>query len=196
MFGLPSREKRRAVGSVLARALILAFASAWRPITASALELAWTAPTSCPSQVEVQQRIDSLLGPSSARTTARATALITATRAGYQLKLTLSGGVEGSRRLSGKDCNALAESAAFLIAVAIDPSLPGTQPVPDPPPPPAPPAEEQPPAAPAPTPTPPLPAPLPAPTRSAWFHAAGFGGLWRALDPVQVQLGGALGAGL
>jgi hypothetical protein len=215
VFGPPrtparsSTRTRKVFAERLTVALGLVIAAGlWLPtMPALALGLTWTAPAACPPQHEVQRRIDALLGPtdavppSSASTSegapgsARANARVSEAGGSYQLTLTLSGpGLTGTRRLSGDDCSALADSAAFLIAVAVDPSLPGAA---------GPPAAEtttvsEPPLAAAAPPVvvSPAPAALPAATRVLWLHAAAFAGLWRALDPLQVQLGMTLGAGL
>ena len=186
-------------------ALVLACLLALWPLRARALELRWTAPATCPSQQDVQARIDGLLRTggkpaSSVEQSAEARAKLSALRGGFKLVLTLRGeGLGGTRTLTGKDCTELAETAAFLIAVAIDPSLPGTaQPV----------AEPQPPAQPAPPPPPPPPVappatPEPAPRtvveRPLPFsvQASGFGGAWWASLPRrQTQLGASVGAAI
>jgi hypothetical protein len=166
---------------------------------ARALELVWTAPAACPSQADVKQRIDALLEApgkpaASGAQSARASAKLTSTRSGYRLTLTLHGeGIEGTRSLSGNDCAELAETAAFLIAVAIDPSLPGAAP---PAPEPAP-TPEPPPAAPEPPAPAPLPPPKPAPTEVLLpfsLQVSGFGGLWSGgLPRPQTQAGGSVG---
>lgn len=165
---------------------------------ARALELTWTAPAACPSQADVKQRIDTLLeAPGKPATSdaqsASASAKLTSTRSGFKLVLTLHGeGIEGTRTLSGDDCAELAETAAFLIAVAIDPSLPGAAP-PSPEPAPTP---EPPPVAPE-----PAPAPIPPPKAASRevplpfsLQVSGFGGLWHAgLPSLQAQAGGSVG---
>jgi hypothetical protein len=151
----------------------------------------------------VQARIDGLLRTpgkpaSSVEQSARASAKLSALRSGFKLVLTLRGdGLGGTRTLTGKDCAELAETAAFLIAVAIDPSLPGAEP----------PAAEPPPPEPAvvpppPTPVVPPPSPPPAPrvverARPFSLQAGSFGGAWSAgLPGTQGQLGASVGVAL
>jgi hypothetical protein len=183
--------------------LAAACALALWPEPAHALELRWTAPAACPSQEDVQARIDGLLRApgkpaSSAEQGAHASAKLSALRSGFKLVLTLSGdGLGGTRTLTGKDCAELAETAAFLIAVAIDPSLPGTEPpVVEPPP------AETPLVPPPPPPVPPPPPPPPAPrmverARPFSLQASTFGGAWSAgLPRTQGQLGASVGVAL
>lgn len=168
--------------------------------SARALDLTWSAPASCPTQQVVQQRIDALIGTPRetqpvATQTVSAAASVTESRDGYKLKLALHGGeVSGTRSLTGRDCAALAETAAFLVAVAIDPSLPGTQPAP------ARASEPVASSAQAPAAAPPVAPALEALARrrtGILLHASGFGGVWTAgLPAPQVQLGAALGAQL
>jgi len=172
------------------------------PQPARALELRWTAPATCPSQEDVQARIDGLLRApgkpaSSVEQGAHASAKLSALRSGFKLVLTLSGdGLGGTRTLTGKDCAELAETAAFLIAVAIDPSLPGAEPpAAEPAPPREPPVVPPPPEAP-PAPPPPAPRTVERPLPFS-LQAGAFGGAWRAgLPSTQAQVGASVGVAL
>lgn len=121
------------------------------------LDLTWTAPASCPAGKEVSLRVASLLGSSPENPKSRLTAVgvVVESAQGFALDLSLeSGGVTSRRKLRGADCATLADAAAIVLAVAIDPRAldrePVTPPAPDPPPDPKPV-------------DPPKPSPLPAP---------------------------------
>ncbi|MDB4991402.1 MAG: hypothetical protein JWN04_6580, partial [Myxococcaceae bacterium] len=91
-------------------------------------ELHWSAPPECPDAEHVRQRVASLLAGSAAASAAsavRAAAVVTHHRSGYKLALTVkSAAASGLRTLRGADCSELSETAAWLIAVTIDPDVP------------------------------------------------------------------------
>ena len=169
--------------------------------------LSWTAPAGCPESGAVRKRIAAWLGKPDADgapdAPVRASGVVTRSRSGYKLTLTVTeDGVSGTRRLTGKDCQQLSETAAFLIAVSSDPNAAASAPPEDSAPPP--PVRETEPAAapPAKEPTPPAPpaaqATPPAPSREdgPWsLYGAGFGGVWQSkLPDLQALPGGSIGA--
>ena len=149
------------------------------------LTLKWDAPAECPTGATVAQDIERLLGRPLSATSQRplqADAALAQQAGAWQLRLQVTAGDAGAREraLAGGDCAQLAEAAAVIIALAIDPDLKielpeeapaaGTQPRPEPEAPSDPPvAELAPPVAavaveqPLPTSTPPEPIPPPAP---------------------------------
>ncbi|HEX5659537.1 MAG TPA: hypothetical protein VFX59_20215 [Polyangiales bacterium] len=137
----------------------------------------------------MESRLNELLGERAKQAALRAKLQVEPQRGGFKLTLQLDGeGVRGRRVLTGPDCTALADTAAWLVATAIDPGLvlaPPPEPEPEPPP-------ETPPPPPPPLPPPP---PAPQPAAGPWvLHAAVHGGLWRVMDRPAGQ--GALGVGL
>jgi len=101
-------------------------ASAPRSARAQEPEISWRAPAACPSAEVVRERVAALLSrqPSTA-TRLRATGEITRAAAeGYLLKLSVNTqGHVAARTLRASDCAALAEAGAWLIALAVDPTL-------------------------------------------------------------------------
>lgn len=98
-------------------------------------EVVWRAPPGCPTEAAVRDRVATLLA--GAEVTAGAAVELTAeTRADgrWRLHAVLHGpsGV-GERTLDADTCDALAETAALLTAIAAQPSLAGTVPPPPPP---------------------------------------------------------------
>jgi hypothetical protein len=161
------------------------------PSRAAALELSWSAPAACPEQSVVEARLRVLLGERPDPSALRAKAKVLAQRGGYKLTLQLDGdGIRGARVLTGSDCAALAETAAWLVATAIDPALGLLPPPAAPEPPPAAVPPEGPPP-PPPPPPPPAPAPSPKPESPWVLHASLHGGLWRVMERPVAQ--GALG---
>lgn len=92
---------------------------------AEGLRLAWDAPpgSSCPDQSMLRGRVAAMLGPGLIdRTDLTATATVRAARAGWRLDLELVRAAGSERRtVTDRDCAALADAAALMIAVAIDP---------------------------------------------------------------------------
>ena len=167
--------------------------------------LSWSAPANCPDSSAVRQRIAAWLhkpeladAPDGA---VRATGVVTRSRGGYKLTLTVTeAGVSGTRSLFGKDCRQLSDTAAFLIAVSSDPNAAASEPpaagAPEPP---AVPEAKLAPAPPSAEATPATPTP---PTSQAarrddgpWsVHGSGFGGLWQSKLPgLQALAGGSVG---
>jgi hypothetical protein len=122
-----------------------------------ALQLAWESPQGCPDlaseRAEIRRRVGDI-----GRATAAEPVLAQATirpdpAGGYRLSLqTKVGDTDGERVLAGLDCHELAEAAALVIALLINPEA-GTS------------------APPQSTPPSPVPAPLPSPSSSSPAHA-------------------------
>lgn len=99
---------------------------AWSPCArAEEPSIAWSAPQACPRADEVRRRVATLLAASPPGQRLSAKARIVRRGGRYRLELVLKhGGRRSQRALSADDCDALADAAAFLIAVTSDPSLP------------------------------------------------------------------------
>lgn len=132
------REVQRVRFAAVARALVNAFclglclmlggtlASAPRSAHAQEPEISWRAPAACPSAEVVRARVAALLSRQrSTQTRLRATGEITRVAAeGYLLKLSVNTeGHVAARTMRASDCAALAEAGAWLIALAVDPTL-------------------------------------------------------------------------
>jgi hypothetical protein len=94
--------------------------------TASAqpLELRWQAPDACPDRAEVQSRVEHLLERGAATSDWLADARVARKGQRWILKLNLQhAGRRATRTLQADDCVTLSDAAAWLIAVAIDPSV-------------------------------------------------------------------------
>jgi hypothetical protein len=94
--------------------------------TASAqpLELRWQAPNECPDRAQVQARVEHLLERGAATSEWLAEARVARKGRRWILKLSLQhDGRRAARTLQGDDCVTLSDAAAWLIAVAIDPSV-------------------------------------------------------------------------
>jgi hypothetical protein len=105
----------------LAGAAPAAAASAAAPI-----ELRWTAPAGCPSEREVSNEIERLLGgppdPSSPRHLRVEAAVSLAREGGLRVHLTTDmGGSIGERDLDAPSCAALAKAVALIVAFTFDP---------------------------------------------------------------------------
>ena len=86
------------------------------------LDLVWTAPEACPSQEWVANDVERLVGAPPAETRVHTVAVATRTAAGWQVKLrtVTSAGTE-DRVFEGESCRAVAEAAALLVALSLDP---------------------------------------------------------------------------
>jgi hypothetical protein len=108
--------------------------------------LSWSAPDGCPDEAAFRKDIEALLGRSLDSAFARwVDAKVSVRREAKRFVLELSGDGSGgtfARTLEDASCEAIAEAAALIVAIAIDPSLmdPGAVDPPPPPPPPPPPA--------------------------------------------------------
>lgn len=94
------------------------------------IELGWYAPSGCPQEEQVLAEVVDLLGERSDRPlTGRISVQAYVEREGrpgekrWLLELRISGAVSGRRTLRGDSCEALAETAAVLIALVIEPEL-------------------------------------------------------------------------
>lgn len=127
-------------------------------------DLEWTAPAGCPDREHVVARVGEIVGPNPRvrrRVSARAH-ILSATSAApkYRMELWLGEGAS-ARTMNGDDCARLAEAAALVIALDIDPDAlsreeKSPEPAEPPPSPPEPPrAAKRPPRKPAPPPPPP-----------------------------------------
>jgi hypothetical protein len=133
--GLQSRVR------ALSRVALVTWLAGAASVRAQQPDVAWSAPEGCPDEPALQARVGQLLARSEVSEPLHAVGRITRQGDGYTLSLELDhGGHHGSRVLEGPSCASLAEAAAFLIAVTVDPNLeppaeqPGTpaQPEPEP----------------------------------------------------------------
>ncbi len=87
------------------------------------LTLGWQAPAGCPDAAMVRGRVVSMVGEeAAARADVQAMATVRAEAGRWQLELELRGAGGSDRRtLVDGECGALADAAALMIAVAIDP---------------------------------------------------------------------------
>ncbi len=130
---------------------------------AAPVVLRWTAPVGCPTEGEVRDEIDRVLGGAPAATSPRhlrADAVVTrAGKEGFHIHLvTDMGGSLGERDFGGPTCRAVAKAAAVIVALTFDPDAIARKSGTVAPPSPAPVPADQPA-----TPLPPAPEVLPAP---------------------------------
>jgi hypothetical protein len=99
------------------------------PAATGSVEFRWDAPTEhCPSEAEVLAQLERLLGGKVSEQGDRRLAAIARVRreadGRWDLRLwTVDGDSTSERSMSGEDCAVLAEAAALLAAIAIDPSV-------------------------------------------------------------------------
>lgn len=103
----------------------------------SELELEWSAPPQCPDAAAVRTRLRAYLGADAEPSEHRARGEIVADAGGWLLRLEIDG---EARELRSQRCETLAEAAAVVLSLAMDPDR-----------------------APPPEPEPPVPAPIPPP---------------------------------
>jgi hypothetical protein len=129
--GLQSRLRALPILALVCLAAGASRARAEEPV------VAWSAPEGCPDQPAVRARVGQLLARSHVSQPLSATGRITPSGDGYALSLELDqGSHHASRLLEDPSCASLAEAAAFLIAVTVDPNLqPAEEPAAEPPPP-------------------------------------------------------------
>lgn len=130
---MPRQRGRRAALAISAAASMVVVATVLldaAPAAAQAhaheraLQLEWTAPASCPARDDVLARVDELLesSPAPDRTvSARGHVTEAAGRPRYRLDLVVMGNEANRRSLSGDDCAHLADAAALILALALDP---------------------------------------------------------------------------
>lgn len=93
---------------------------------ASGLQIDWQAPATCPQGEELRARALSLVGEAAARADLKVTGRVAQTGEKWTLVLELvRKDSRESRTLSDRACRGLAEAAALVIAVAIDPRASG-----------------------------------------------------------------------
>lgn len=114
------------VGAWCAATCVPATAAAQPQAVEDPIELRWSAPAACPDGARVRGEIDRLLGGKASASSGkrlRATAEVFASEAGgWRLKLaTESAGAAGERSLRDDSCEALANTAALILAMAFDP---------------------------------------------------------------------------
>ncbi|MCX4242003.1 hypothetical protein [Paraliomyxa miuraensis] len=81
----------------------------------------WQAPEGCPEATAVERRVEDLLGRAPEANELRAVGVVHAGPP-WRLELTTSiGGRRQQRTLRGNDCRAVAEAAALILAVSVDP---------------------------------------------------------------------------
>jgi hypothetical protein len=167
-----------------------------RAQTAAPTALQWEAPEECPDEAAMGTRVAALLAASQVQNT-DVSARGRVTRGLHDLELTLRLDVAGrsaNKTLHAESCSALADAAAWLIAVAVDPEVKPPEnvsetPEPPPPPPPKPPEEIK---------TPPKEPAIERKTRThvaiVSARAGVFAGVWGAgLAGPAATLGGRLG---
>jgi len=101
-------------------ALVLALAA-----PAPGLSFDWQAPAGCPDQASVRGRVAGMLGAGAVEgSDLTATGRVSASGEGWRLELELVRAAGRERRtLADRDCAALADAAALMIAVTIDPRV-------------------------------------------------------------------------
>ena len=87
------------------------------------LELHWDAPDTCPNETELAAYIERHTVPSVApRPAIQARATVRENPDGYSLALIITGETANARHdIDSRDCEALANATAFILAVALDP---------------------------------------------------------------------------
>jgi len=114
--------------------MALALAAVLAVLDAPGLQIDWQAPATCPQQGELRARVGSLVGEAADRTDLGVTGRVTRDGEKWRLVLQLvRQGGRDTRTLTDGECQGLAEAAAVVIAVAIDPraSLAVSEPVPE-----------------------------------------------------------------
>lgn len=111
---------------------LLAVGLLW-PLRASAqssspelFRLSWSATDECPSDADVRQELQRLLGASAASPGGRvdASARVSAVKGGFELEIALGQDDQlRARRLTAPHCQELGHAAALIVALAVDPSL-------------------------------------------------------------------------
>jgi hypothetical protein len=144
---------RAGLGKAVLAAAAVAGSLIGRPARGQApvpLDLSWSAPPGCPGEGSVGGAVARLLeGSSQSGSRVRVDAVVTQRAGGWTLTLTTTrDGAVGHRAMKADSCAAVADAAALIIALAIDPVhvvepatvAAGSAPPPPPPPPPSPPA--------------------------------------------------------
>lgn len=97
------------------------------------LTLHWDAPAECPEEAHVRDRVGALLGPDAAAADGVVVdGAVSKHGAAYRLTLRVAArGEEGERTLEGATCDEVADAAAFIVAIAIDPDAVVMPPAPE-----------------------------------------------------------------
>jgi hypothetical protein len=84
----------------------------------------WSAPANCADQGEVERRVAAIIARPRWPADLRASGRVAARRGGFKLDLTIDlAGRHAARALTSPSCETLALTAAWLIAVSMDPNL-------------------------------------------------------------------------
>ncbi|MBN2577239.1 MAG: hypothetical protein JXP73_21940 [Deltaproteobacteria bacterium] len=133
-------------------ATLIAFGEVEAPRTdGPALELAWDAPAGCPDlasvRAEIHRRIGDVETPTASEPIAARGEILVDASGNYILSLqTRVGDITGERVLAGQDCHQLADAAALVLALLVNPKASAAPAPPGPPPlPPPPPSSQDPP---------------------------------------------------
>lgn len=82
------------------------------------IELRWTAPTSCPAEAEVAQRIDAALGPGTPRDPMVVDIIVRRADAGHAADLEITAGASRTtRELSASGCDTVVDAAILVVAM-------------------------------------------------------------------------------
>ena len=124
----PARS-RVAAGGVLAAQLLAAASSHGQLPPPPGVELDWQAPPTCPSGSNVLQRAEQLLRHSAApKEPVRARAIVVDAGEAYSVTLETQQGTQTwHRTLRAPSCEELADAAALVVAMAVDPDLGGAK---------------------------------------------------------------------
>jgi hypothetical protein len=93
----------------------------------SVLELEWTAPSECPDADDVRARLEVYLGDDAVPSSHRAVGVVEADADGWRLQLEIDGQL---RELRSRHCEALADAAAVVLSLAMDPERARDEPAP------------------------------------------------------------------
>lgn len=104
------------------------------PPKPAAFELRWSAPQGCPTEEEVAARVAELVpAPSGGEGTMLLEATIDENASGFALALRVSFLDQVDERvIEARDCSALGESTALVVAIALEPGLRADEPASDP----------------------------------------------------------------
>ncbi len=92
------------------------------------VELSWSAPVGCPSRASVLKEVARLVVSAPSEPLYVQATVESAASDSWSVELTMSGAVEGKRSLGAESCNAVAQAAAMIIALAVDPDSGAGQP--------------------------------------------------------------------
>ena len=121
------RRGRRAAALAVLLTIALARGAEAAPSAGDRLRLTWSAAEGCPSEQELLAEVDKLLGDRAPRAASKEPVAVKATvsrEAGGSFVVRLETPGEGStqaRELRGATCNAVADAAALILALMVDP---------------------------------------------------------------------------